>query len=130
MGQKIMVLQKPGSLVMVNTEVEKETSDFLDAIKTGHLGSIAGNPAQANMYKVIEALLQNCTTNIVFGETGEGKNFSDYEKLSITNKEFCQIISGTTGEGKTTILSDKDELQSERITGIEQVTEIEIKNRK
>lgn len=77
--------------------MKKEKSDFLNAIKTGHSGSIAGNPAHASMSqtkvymcnahadisdyrelalsdKEIEALLQNCTTTIVLGKTGEGKN--------------------------------------------------------
>lgn len=81
---------------MDNTDVKKETWDFLSVIKTGHLGAIAGNPAHANMnqtkdfvcnthadisdYKKIafsdketEALLQNCTTKIVFGERRGGK---------------------------------------------------------
>lgn len=81
---------------MGNTDVKKETWDFLSVIKTGHLGAIAGNPAHANMsqkkdfvcnvhadisdYKKIafsdketETLLQNCTTKIVFGDTGDGK---------------------------------------------------------
>ncbi|EDQ2484884.1 hypothetical protein ZW22_004391 [Salmonella enterica subsp. enterica serovar Oranienburg] len=81
---------------MVNTDVRKGTSDFLNVIKTGHSGSIAGNPAHAGMsqtkvymcnahadisdYKDLalsdketEALLQNCTTKIILGKTGEGK---------------------------------------------------------
>ncbi|EAO8023265.1 hypothetical protein EFH81_24920 [Salmonella enterica] len=68
-----------------------EKSDFLNAIRTGHSGSIAGNPAHAGMSqekvfvcnanadisdykeltfsdKEIDAILQNCTTKITFGK--------------------------------------------------------------
>jgi len=53
--------------------MKKETNDFLNAIRTGHSGSIAGNPAHALDDKTMNAIIQNCTTTIVLGETGRGK---------------------------------------------------------
>ncbi|MDL0864656.1 hypothetical protein PTC81_06890 [Yersinia pestis] len=53
--------------------MEKQTTDLLNAIKTGHSGSIAGNPAHALDDKTMNAIIQNCTTKIVLGKTGKGK---------------------------------------------------------
>lgn len=53
--------------------MEKQTTDLLNVIKTGHSGSIAGNPAHALDDKTMNAIIQNCTTTIVLGKTGKGK---------------------------------------------------------
>lgn len=53
--------------------MEKQTADLLNTIKTGHSGSIAGNPAHALDDKTMNAIIQNCTTTIVLGKTGKGK---------------------------------------------------------
>lgn len=53
--------------------MKNEIIDFLNAIKTGHSGSIAGNPAHALNDKTMNAIIQNCTTKIVLGKTGKGK---------------------------------------------------------
>ncbi|MEW0520754.1 hypothetical protein AB0V82_19540 [Escherichia coli] len=53
--------------------MEKQTTDLLNLIKTGHSGSIAGNPAHALDDKTMNAIIQNCTTTIVLGKTGKGK---------------------------------------------------------
>ena len=53
--------------------MEKQTTDLLNVIKTGHSGSIAGNPARALDDKTMNAIIQNCTTTIVLGKTGKGK---------------------------------------------------------
>ncbi|HBB7252074.1 TPA: hypothetical protein KEX92_004147 [Escherichia coli] len=52
---------------------KKEKIDFLNAIKAGHSGFIAGNPAHALDDKTMNAIIQNCTTTIVLGKTGKGK---------------------------------------------------------
>lgn len=78
--------------------MEKQTTDLLNAIKTGHFGSIAGNPAHALYGKTMNAIIQNCTTKIVLGKTGEGK--------------------------KTAIRSGLGAVLPSRILDIEQVTEI------
>lgn len=53
--------------------MEKQATDLLNVIKTGHSGSIAGNPAHALDDKTMNAIIQNCTTTIVLGKTGKGK---------------------------------------------------------
>lgn len=53
--------------------MKKQTTDLLNTIKTGHSGSIAGNPAHALDDKTMNAIIQNCTTMIVLGKTGKGK---------------------------------------------------------
>ncbi|EBQ8384617.1 hypothetical protein B5O75_24080 [Salmonella enterica] len=53
--------------------MEKQTTYLLNTIKTGHSGSIAGNPTHALDDKTMNAIIQNCTTTIVLGKTGKGK---------------------------------------------------------
>lgn len=53
--------------------MKKQTTDLLNTIKTGHSGSIAGNPAHALDDKTMNAVIENCATTIVIGKTGKGK---------------------------------------------------------
>ncbi|EIN4845163.1 hypothetical protein LPD88_004642 [Salmonella enterica] len=78
--------------------MEKQTTDLLNTIKTGHSGSIAGNPAHALDDKTMKAIIQNCSATIVLGKTGEGK--------------------------KTAIRSGLGAVLPSRILDIEQVSEI------
>ncbi|EFG3884155.1 hypothetical protein BOU71_003837 [Escherichia coli] len=53
--------------------MEKQTTDLLNVIKTGHSGSIAGNPAHALDDKTMNAIIHNYVATIVLGKTGKGK---------------------------------------------------------
>jgi len=78
--------------------MKKETSDFLNAIKTGHSGSIAGNPAHANMSQT-KVYMCNAHADI-----------SDYKGLVLKNKEIEALLQnstttiGKTGKGKKTLM--------------------------
>lgn len=47
---------------------KKEKIDFLNAIKAGHSGFIAGNPAHALDDKTMNAIIQNYVATIVPGK--------------------------------------------------------------
>lgn len=96
---------------------KKLNHDFLSAIKTGHSGSIAGNPAHANMSQA-KVFVCNAHADI-----------SDYKKIAVDDKAFNAILQnctktfffGKTGTGMRTGMSVA--LPS-RITEIENLTEL------
>lgn len=53
--------------------MEKQTTDLLNVIKTGHSGSIAGNPAHALDDKTMNAIIHNYVATIVLGKAGNCK---------------------------------------------------------
>ncbi|HDT4613327.1 TPA: hypothetical protein QHO13_003663 [Escherichia coli] len=52
---------------------KKEKIDFLNAIKAGHSGVIAGNPAHALDDKTMNAIIHNYVATIVPGKAGNSK---------------------------------------------------------
>lgn len=54
-------------------DMEKQTTDLLNVIKTGHSGSIAGNPAHALDDKTMNAIIHNYVATIVLGKAGNCK---------------------------------------------------------
>ncbi len=66
--------------------MEKQTTDLLNVIKTGHSGSIAGNPAHALDDKTMNAIIHNYVATIVLGKAGNCRNsshkvlFEDYAR--------------------------------------------------
>ncbi|EGK1133413.1 hypothetical protein ION14_004489 [Salmonella enterica] len=71
---------------------KKEKIDFLNAIKTGHSGSIiACNPAHALDGNTMNAIIQNSVATIVPGKTGNCKETSLTKYCSRTIPEHISI---------------------------------------
>lgn len=70
---------------------KKEKIDFLNVIKAGHSGFIAGNPAHALDDKTMNAIIQNYVATIVPGKTGNCKETSFTKYCSRTIPERISI---------------------------------------
>ncbi|HGU5058232.1 TPA: hypothetical protein RF028_RS22600, partial [Escherichia coli] len=70
---------------------KKEKIDFLNAIKAGHSGFIAGNPAHALDDKTMNAIIQNYVATIVPGKIGNYKETSFTKYCSRTIPERISV---------------------------------------
>lgn len=71
--------------------MEKQTTDLLNVIKTGHSGSIAGNPAHALDDKTMNAIIHNYVATIVLGKAGNCKETPLTKYCSRTMPERIQL---------------------------------------
>ncbi|HAL1365263.1 TPA: hypothetical protein H5R51_004591 [Escherichia coli] len=70
---------------------KKEKIDFLNAIKAGHSGFIAGNPAHALDDKTMNAIIHDNEATIAPGKTGGCKETSLTKYFSRTIPERISI---------------------------------------